>query len=721
LRAHGQLVELRARDLQFSADEAAILFNEVGSLNLDSKQVEAVNQRAEGWIVGLNLAALSLKGQSMSEAVIERFTGSNKFILDYLTEEFVEALPKEHRQFLLRTSILDRFCAPLCAVVTGNPDSQQVLDEFHSESLFLIPLDASGTWFRYHHLFAEVLYALLARDHPGEIDALHKKAADWFEREAYPDEAVDHAIYSGDMDLTRELVLKHWVSVLHRGEVATLLRWLDALPDELHADDPYIPLARCWALFLSGQIPAITPYLERAENTYERLLNKGNFDGVQLSLIDSHLLMIRSVLARAQGEHAMSVAHAEEATSLVPEEMTETVGTPWNILATARSGAGDFNGAIRAYQRGVERAHAEGNLVVLYGGIYGQVMYMMIQGQLNQAEELCLQAINRAVRDGHGDFPATGWLQIAMARINLERYRLEEAEAYLNSGVHIARPGGFGEAVRTGRYLRAHLAAERGDLDTAVQVFQDTARIVDAMHDPYQTGELNREWAKVYINAGDLDSAQEKLAILEEMCEVTKHAHLQLGRMWMTPRLMCAGERYQEALNSLDESIHRARDLNWSVELMRLLGLQAAVFDALGEHASAKAVLPEAIAIGAPGGYIWRWLDVGPGIEPLLRDLRDDSGTPQSFLPYLDSLLDACQAALGAQVQPQLEGRLDPLTPRELEILRLICQGYSNPEIASELVVTLNTIKKHTSNIYGKLGVSSRTQAIGRAHELNLL
>jgi len=431
--------------------------------------------------------------------------------------------------------------------------------------------------------------------------------------------------------------------------------------------------------------------------------------------------MIRSVLARAQGEHAVAVTHAEEATRLVPLEMTGTIGTPWNILATARSGAGDFDGAIRAYKRGVERAHAEGNLLILYGGIYGQAMYMMVQGQLNQAEELCLKALGRAVSDGHGDFPATGWLHIAMARINLERYRLDEAEAYLNSGMRIARPGGFGEAVRTGRYLRAHLAAERGHLDAAVDIFHDTAQIVNAMHDPYQTGELNREWAKVYLSAGDLDAAQEKLTILEEMCEVTKHAHLQLGRMWIFPRLMCAGERYQEALNSLDESIHRARASNWNAELIRLLGLQAVAFDALGDRTYAKAALLEALAIGAPGGYIWRWLDVGPGIEPLLRDLRGDHYTSQTFLPYLDSLLDARQAAFGEQVQPQPGGLLDPLTQRELEIMRLICQGYSNPEIASELVVTINTIKKHTSNIYGKLGVSSRTQAIARAHELNLL
>ncbi len=401
--------------------------------------------------------------------------------------------------------------------------------------------------------------------------------------------------------------------------------------------------------------------------------------------------------------------------------MLEGIGTAWNMLAAARAGAGDFDGAIEAYERGIALAYAEGNLIGAYGCTYGQAMYMLVQGRLNEAEELCRSAIDRAVSEGHGDFPAAGSLYITMARIELERNHLDEAEAYLNTGLRIARPGGFSEAVRTGRYLRAHLAAARGDLDAAVDIFQDTERIVNAMDDPYLTGELNWEWAKLCLKAGDLDAAREKLHILEEKIAATQHANLLLWRRWLFPRLLCAEERYEEALTALDESIRRARAVNSNGELIHLLALQAVALDALGDRMPARSALREALALGAPGGYIWRWLDAGPGIEPLLRDLRSDRDTPQAFHPYLDSLLDACRAAFGESTRPQPGELLDPLTPRELEIMRLICKGYSNPEIASELVVTINTIKKHTSNIYGKLGVRSRTQAIARAHELNLL
>ncbi len=326
LRAHSQLIEIRAEDLQFSTEEAATLFNEKMGLNLKPEHIEALNTHTESWVVGLQLAALSLKGQPSYDTFIEEFTGGHQFILDYLTEEVLVTLPDAQREFLLRTSILERFCGKLCQAVTGDPSSQQMLDEIRKSNLFLIPLDTDGRWFRYHHLFAEVLYALLERDHPGEIGALHLKAAAWFESEGHPGEAVDHALRSGDMARAKELVLKHWLPVLHRGEVATVLRWLDALPEEMKADDPFVALASCWALFLSGQIPAIAPYLERADNAYERLVDEGSLSGAQQDLVAAQLAMMRSVLARGRGEHARSVAHAEEAARLMP---SGNVGGHW--------------------------------------------------------------------------------------------------------------------------------------------------------------------------------------------------------------------------------------------------------------------------------------------------------------------------------------------------------------------------------------------------------
>jgi len=721
LRAHSQLIEIRAEDLQFSFEEAAILLNEKMGLHLKPKHIEALNTHTENWIVGLQLAALSLKGQTSYDTFIDEFTGGHQFILDYLIEEVLVRLPEAQREFMLRTSVLERFCGDLCQAVTGDPASNQMLDEIRKSNLFLIPLDTHGQWFRYHHLFAEVLYALLEKDHPDEMEALHLKASAWFESKGYPGEAVDHALRSGNMVQAKDLVFKHWLPFFHRGEVATVLYWLDSLPKEIERNDPSVSLARCWALFLRGQNLAIEPHLEQANNAYEKLVSEGTLSGVQRDLVAGQLAMMRSVLARGRGDHAGSVAYVEEAVRIIPAEMLEGVGTGWTMLAAARAGAGNFDGAIEAYEHGITISRAEGNLIAAYGCIYGKSMYMLLQGRMNEAEKVCLSTIERAVSEGHGDFPAAGSLYITMARINLEKYRLDKAEFHLNTGLHIASPGGFNEAVRTGRYLRAHLAAARGDLVTAANIFQDTAQIVAAMNDPYLTGELNGEWAKVCLKAGDLDAARQKLNILKEKMTITQHANLFLWWRALYPRQLCAEKRFKEAQTVLDESIPGARAVNSNGELVRLLALQALTLAALGDRTSTRSALREALTLGVPEGYIWRWLDAGPGILPLLRELKDDHDLHQESRLYLDSLLDVFQITFGELTRPQTEVLPEPLTPRELEIVRLICEGYSNPEIASDLVVTINTIKKHTSNIYNKLGVRSRTQAIARAHELDLL
>jgi LuxR family maltose regulon positive regulatory protein len=254
---------------------------------------------------------------------------------------------------------------------------------------------------------------------------------------------------------------------------------------------------------------------------------------------------------------------------------------------------------------------------------------------------------------------------------------------------------------------------------------QDTERIVNALDDPYLSGELAWKWTTVYLNAGQWDAARAKLAVLEQHYAVTRHAILLLARNWLTARLLCAEGRHAEALVGLDEAIARVRATKSIGQLIRLLALQAVALEARGSGDSARSALREVIELDAPEGYVWRWLDAGPSIAPLLRDLRDQSDTPQVLRAYLDALLDACQRAFGdlaPQPLRQLAGEmLDPLTPRELEVARLICQGYSNAEIARQLVVAVSTIKKHTSHIYDKLGVRSRSQAIARAHDLGLV
>ena len=399
--------------------------------------------------------------------------------------------------------------------------------------------------------------------------------------------------------------------------------------------------------FSAGNSTAIAPPLERASEAYDRLVAEGALSGAPQNLVASQLAMMRSVLAMGRADHAESVACGEEAVRLVPAEMSEVAGTPWNMLGVARAGAGDYEGAIEAHRRGMTLTHREGNLIGYHSCTYARAMYAIIQGRLNEAEDVCRTAIERAAREGHADIPAVGWPHVALARIELERYRLDEAQACLDRGLQIARHGGFGELQRAGRYLGAHISAARGDLEGALALLKDTERIVSALDDPYVSGELAWKWATVCLHGGQWDAARAKLAELEQACAVTRHANLLLARDWLTAGLLCAEGCYAEALVGLDEAIRRVRASNSVGALIRLLAQQAVALEARGRRDSARSALREALERGAPEGYVWRWLDAGPSIAPLLRDLRDQSDTPQVLHAYLDALLDACQRAFG--------------------------------------------------------------------------
>jgi ATP/maltotriose-dependent transcriptional regulator MalT len=395
-------------------------------------------------------------------------------------------------------------------------------------------------------------------------------------------------------------------------------------------------------------------------------------DSGQQNLAAAQLAMMRSVLARGLGKHAESASHAEEAARLVPPEVLDAAGTAWNMLGAARAGAGNPEGTIEAYARGIEPTYGAGNLVGAYTCLCGQTMYLIAQGRLNEADDTCRSVIERGLREGHGDLPAVRWSDVVMAQIELERYRLDKAEAGLNDGLRIARPGGFGELLCAGRCLRPCLAVARGNQDGAVEILQDTERIVDAMDGLYLTGDLARHRTAVCLNTGDLHGARTKLTDLEQVCTATRHANLLIARDWLAVRLLCAEGRYDEALAGLAEAIRRARVSNSAGFLVRLLALQSVALDATGKREPARAVLREGMALGARGGCIRCWVDAGPSITPLLRDVIDRGNPSQVMHLCLDSLLGVCRIAFGdPALYPahQLAGEmLDPLTARDFEM-----------------------------------------------------
>ena len=313
LRAAGELCEIRVSDLQFSLDEAADFFQAVMNLELTPENIASLEKRTEGWIVGLKLAALSLQRQSDQESFIRDFSGSHRFILDYLTEEVLNVLPEEQHSFLLQTSILDSFCADLCNAVTENSKSAKIIEDLYRDNMFIIPLDARGEWFRYHHLFKNLLEVLLEQFNPNCINELHLKAMHWYENSDHLAEAVKHAFQSGEIQQPKELIIKHYNPMLHRGGVKTVLEWVNRLPDGMAKENIDLALANCWALHLSGQTLAIAPYVDYASQTFEQMLAQKELIGDQKGFYKSQIFMMRSVLARSRGNLKKSLAYGEQA------------------------------------------------------------------------------------------------------------------------------------------------------------------------------------------------------------------------------------------------------------------------------------------------------------------------------------------------------------------------------------------------------------------------
>ena len=307
LRAQGQLTEIRAKDLQFSIEEAADFLSRVMGLSLSREQIAALENRTEGWVVGLKLAGLSLQRQPDIEGFIDDFSGSHQYILEYLTEEVMGALPDSVQSFLLRTSILDSFCAALCEAVTQNTDSRQIIDTLAADNLFVIPLDSSGQWFRYHHLFAELLQALLLRDFADAIPDLHLRAAAWYQERGYLAQAAEHVFRSGNLEQAKRYVIENWNAMLHRGRVNTVLKWVNQLPEWMAQEDVYLALANCWARYLSGQTRAMALYVEYAEVSFNRLADQDALSGDQRGFVGSQVYMMRSALLLSQGRFMESV------------------------------------------------------------------------------------------------------------------------------------------------------------------------------------------------------------------------------------------------------------------------------------------------------------------------------------------------------------------------------------------------------------------------------
>jgi LuxR family maltose regulon positive regulatory protein len=731
LRARGQMVELRADDLRFTIEETTAFLNTVMDLNLSAENISALDQRTEGWIVGLQMAALSTRGKTDATAFIKAFTGSHRYILDYFAGEILEQQPESVKTFLLKTSILDRFTSSLCdAVLGGLNNSTQILMELDQKNLFIIPLDDERQWYRYHHLFAELLHTQLSKFHPETIPGLHRKAAGWFEYHGLMEEAVRHAILAQDYELTTRLVDQVRDRLWGRGDTLTLLNWFKTIPEELIRSQPLNCLAYASAFTLTGQFESaeqwfqcVDDHIRRANISHE--LNTAQSSAVNPSPFTPWMLYgvdsMRSMIARLRGDTAGAIDLSQRALEQIPKDDLRAYGRALLYHGLAHYYAGDFAKAHRVLIEAIQTNQASGHIAAYLCASHHLARLYIMQGHLHDAEEIYQRATEFVAEQQQEVF--VGIDKIGIGDLYLEWNEIETASSYIKEGMVLAELGGDIHFLRDGYITHARLAQAQGDWNSALAIIQKAEQV--ARRSPTSTDiAYMQAWrARLQLAQGNLATAElwaeiKKPENLDPMVFQHEFELLTLARIWLAQ-----GKTDQTA--SLLERIRIAAEAGGRHgRVLEIQMLQALTDQADGRETQAVEKLTRVLLQAEAEGYMRLFLDEGAPMAKLL--YKVSARTTTSLRNYAERLLSAFYHEQAEKPAPLTKASRDdpliePLTKRELEVLRLVAVGKANLEIAADLVLAVGTVKKHLNTIFGKLNVNSRTLAIARARELGLL
>jgi LuxR family transcriptional regulator, maltose regulon positive regulatory protein len=758
LRARGQLAELRAADLRFTPKEAAALLGETAGPGLPTVAAEALVARTEGWAAGLQLAALSLRGHADAAGFAAAFSGSHRFVLDYLADEVLDGQPGPVRAFLLETSVLERLTGELCDAVTGRPGSQAMLQDIERAGLFLVPLDEVRGWWRYHHLFADLLRARLQAERPGRAVALHRAAAAWCEEHDLADDAVRHALAAGDTAWAARLVERHVETLLGRSEGVTLRRWLSALPTQSVRARPRLCLARAYGAAMGFQVEAVEALLDDAERAfavsgdepYEPSLGPPQGDSV-LANVPAGIAFLRASLARLRGDALLAADHNRQALAQLGEDdwlMRSFVR--WNQAAVdwlggrlgpaERGLAGVLAERRAAAEEAVRRVGgeltevlhaAEGGTKFFAGFLPMRVRYDLgevqrAQGNLNAALATCRQALD--VAGENGQTALMGPAHVGLAQVLYEQNELTAALDHATRGAALCRQLAFTPPLATGLAVVARIRHAQGDAAGALEAMGEAAQVdlspqVITLLNPVPSQRARLLLAQGNIHAAVQWTAAAGLSPDDEPDYPQEPAYLVLARV------LLAQSNPGPALTLLQRLLDAAASQGRAGSIIEIQALRALALAACGDHASALGALTEALTLARRPGYVRVLADEGAPMRALLTQLPVARPGQQNVAGrvdpgYLTALLRACgqpDAPPTRRAVAAPPGLAEPLTDRELEVLRLLAAGKSNQRIAHDLVVALDTVKKHVTHVLGKLGAANRTEAVARARDLGLI
>jgi LuxR family maltose regulon positive regulatory protein len=729
LRARGELVEIRAADLRFTADEAAAYLNVTMGLDLAASDVAALDARTEGWIAALQLAALSIQGRDDVGAFIAGFAGDDRYIVDYLVEEVLHRQSEAVRSFLLQTSILSLLSGPLCDAVTAADGGKDMLEALDRANLLLVPLDDRRRWYRYHHLFADVLQARLAEEQPERVAGLHLRASAWYEQNLDPAEAIRHAMAGGDMVRAADLVeLAIPATVQARGE-ATLRRWLEAIPDEVLRVRPVLSNAYAGSLLVRGVVEGVEARLRDAERGLETVdvpVDGANpdpgpvvfADAVAFRQLPGSIAVHRAGQSLLLGDAAGVVAHARRALELVPEDDHRSRGGAAALLALDAWTGGDLEAASRWYAIGMPDLEQAGHLSDAIGCGLALADIRLAQGRLGEAVRIFERGLALATGQDGRVLRGAADMHVGISAVLRERNDLDGARRELLAAGELGEENGLPQNRYRSRVALAAIRQVDGDLDGALELLTEAERLYVGDFSPNvrPVAALKaRAWvAQQRLGEAFAWSNEQGLAVDDALSYRHEFEHITLARMLLA-RPATDVRSLQQALDLLERLLRCAQDGGRTASVIEILALQALGLRAGGDAREAVVPLEAALALAEPEGYVRIFVDEGAPMAALL-----EAAAKRSIAPvYARRLL----AALGRRDAPPSPRQplVEPLSDRELEVLRLLAGDLDGPDIARELVVSLNTVRSHTKSIYAKLGVNSRREAVRRAAELDLL
>lgn len=729
LRARGQLSELRAADLRFTPSEAAGFLNRVMGLDLQEEDIAALESRTEGWIAGLQLAALSIQGRPDAGGFIRAFTGSHRFILDYLAEEVLQRQPAKVRSFLLQTALLNRLCGALCNAVTGREDGKEMLEALERGNLFIVPLDDQRHWFRYHHLFADVLLARSTEERPAQLSDLHRRASRWFEGEGLWGEAVHHAMAAKNEGRVADLSELAWPEMDGSFESPTWLGWVKDLPEEIIRARPVLSVAYAWALLSSGELEAGAVRLQNAERwldaSPERRTGMIVVDEEQFRFLLPSIATARAYLAQSVEDISRTVSYARQALDLLPEEDHLRRGPAASLLGLSYWAEGKLEAAHQTLSEAMDNFRRAGNLHFAISGTYGLADIRIAQGRLGAAVDTYQRSLQQVTAYGE-PLRGTADLYLGLGDLFRERGDLDKADQYLQRSEKLGEAAALQDWRHRWCSARSRLMEARGDLDVALDLLNEAENHYYRTPVP-DVRPIPALRARIWIRQGRLTEVtawvrEKNISAVDELHYLREFEHITLARFLIARYKKAEKDRdIQDAAGLLARLLKAAEKAGRIGSVIEILLLQALAIQSQGESSSAIPPLKRSLELAQPEGYVRVFADEGAGLAPLLTEAAVRGVVPAYTKILLSAISPESEEKSLTPITASDQPLIEPLSQRELEVLRLIADGLSNREIGERLFLALSTVKGHNQNIFGKLGVQRRTEAVARARKLRLL